>query len=704
MKKSFKFFIFTLFFICSLCILSNSTFQNNEYLSYAEEQQTIGTSAKAQLNTNAQNLYNYISEKVSLIANGDLESTVFSIPENTLSSWGIKTKWTNTEIGKTKITLDDTFPLFIEQFEISKMLSAILHDHPYEMYWFDKTNGLSESVSASTNAAKTFVEINSFEILFAVSQEYQPANYNYKNPTIDITKTSSAIISLNNAKQIVEDYKLLGDYQKIIAYKSKICDLVSYNQQAADDPYTPYGNPWQLIFVFDNNPSTNVVCEGYAKAFQLLCNLSTFESPFVKCYTISGNMNDGINGGAHMWNIVTMEDELTYLVDITNSDSGTVGQSGTLFLQGSNSGNITSGYVFNTPSPIIFSYNTNVLDLWGQSSNSILALNSHDYEVEHPTISINAQNIVYDNNHITAGLLNTGSFDVSYTFEETKWNASNYNWSHEWFLDKNNAPGSALNNPPMSAGYYWIKVTAINKIDNSIHYVHSQKFQINPSEVTISSVTCIGKVYDGTQIVSVTGVVLSGVFAGDIVELNTSLIAKTNSSNVGTYTSVNLSNLSLLGEDKNNYFISQTITEVPSNSFEITKATLSFEETFTEITQENVTLADLEITIKASGALGENVDGTFVWTTEDGTLIDTSATKIEKNKTYYYEFTPTNSNYQKTISSVVLWDTNKDSNTNLFSKENLPKLIEYSLYIILGAVILVCVASTLRKKYQNKTN
>ena len=30
----------------------------------------------------------------------------------------------------------------------------------------------------------------------------------------------------------------------------------------------PYGDPWQLIYVFDDDPDTNVVCEGYAKAFK----------------------------------------------------------------------------------------------------------------------------------------------------------------------------------------------------------------------------------------------------------------------------------------------------------------------------------------------------------------------------------------------------------------------------------------------------
>ena len=111
-----------------------------------------------------------------------------------------------------------------------------------------------------------------------------------------------------------------------------------------DNDYTGgYGNPWQVIYVFDNNPLTNVVCEGYAKAFQLLCNLSNFENASVKCYTVTGEMAGGTGSGGHMWNIVTMDDGLNYIVDITNSDTGSVGQDGKLFMAGNSSGNISAG-------------------------------------------------------------------------------------------------------------------------------------------------------------------------------------------------------------------------------------------------------------------------------------------------------------------------------------------------------------------------
>ena len=53
----------------------------------------------------------------------------------------------------------------------------------------------------------------------------------------------------------------------------------------------------------------------------------------------------GTGAGAHMWNIVTLGGE-NYLVDITNSDDGTVGNDGSLFMAWTTQGNMNDGYRF----------------------------------------------------------------------------------------------------------------------------------------------------------------------------------------------------------------------------------------------------------------------------------------------------------------------------------------------------------------------
>ena len=57
-----------------------------------------------------------------------------------------------------------------------------------------------------------------------------------------------------------------------------------------------------------------VVCEGYSKAFKLIC-----DSLDIPCILIFGNYNQTSNV-AHMWNYVQMEDGLWYAVDVTWDD------------------------------------------------------------------------------------------------------------------------------------------------------------------------------------------------------------------------------------------------------------------------------------------------------------------------------------------------------------------------------------------------
>ena len=121
----------------------------------------------------------------------------------------------------------------------------------------------------------------------------------------------------------------------------------------------------------DDDDSTNVVCEGYAKAFQYLCDLSG-----LTCYTVTGEMAGGTGEGAHMWNIVTLGDE-NYLVDVTNSDDGTVGQNGGLFLAGTDVGRWNESYTFSAGrSNIVYAYDPDQITLYDEE---ILTLARNDY-------------------------------------------------------------------------------------------------------------------------------------------------------------------------------------------------------------------------------------------------------------------------------------------------------------------------------------
>ena len=218
-------------------------------------------------------------------------------------------------------------------FDLTKIIGALLADNPYQLYWYEKTQstlatGFSLSASYDYAIGDYLVgPVGSMEISFPVANEYSAGEY-----MVDTTIGQAVQTSVANANAIVSQYSSAADYDKLSGYKDEICDLVSYNDDAAGGGVS-YGNPWQMIWVFDQDPTTNVVCEGYAKAFKYLCDQSNFNGG-ISCITVTGTMSGGTGEGPHMWNIVNMEDGKNYLVDVTNCDEGTIGAPDQLFLAG----------------------------------------------------------------------------------------------------------------------------------------------------------------------------------------------------------------------------------------------------------------------------------------------------------------------------------------------------------------------------------
>ena len=191
---------------------------------------------------------------------------------------------------------------------------------------------------------------------FTVGQEFAAGTYETTG------KVGTAVTNaVKNAAKIVADSAGLTDVDKLIAYRTAICNMVEYNHAAVETD-TAYGNPWQLIWVFDGDSSTNVVCEGYSKAFQYLCDLTKF-SRAVTAYSVTGYMD----GGAHMWNMVSMPNGKNYLVDVTNCDSGTIGAPDKLFLAGG-SGSASRGY---TVYGIYYQYSSDTLAMFSDKDRTL---------------------------------------------------------------------------------------------------------------------------------------------------------------------------------------------------------------------------------------------------------------------------------------------------------------------------------------------
>ena len=99
-----------------------------------------------------------------------------------------------------------------------------------------------------------------------------------------------------------------------------IIDKVDYAYNSKNQPQTAaYAH--SIVGVFDDNSATDVVCEGYAKAFQYLCSFAGIESIYAVGYsTSSSGFGLFTSQGGHAWNLVKINGKWTN-VDLTWDDA-----------------------------------------------------------------------------------------------------------------------------------------------------------------------------------------------------------------------------------------------------------------------------------------------------------------------------------------------------------------------------------------------
>ena len=266
-------------------------------------------------------LYDRLVAIVKDVAAGKRSSTLCQIP---LSEFGIKTSYTLEELGFTEFSSDVWNAFWARVYgelalDLPLIGNKLRADLPYDMYWASSYRRTSGGLpSAWSSGSRVFFKDDAvFEYPIYVSAAYSVSGAD-QTTEFDTSRAETVQRAAATAKAIVARYaNASSDYGKLRGYKNAICDLVDYNHPAADDNSTPYGDPWQLVWVFDGDPSTKVVCEGYSKAFKYLCDMSSFDE--ASASIVTGEMDGGDGAGAHMWNIVTMN-SVNYLVDVTNCD------------------------------------------------------------------------------------------------------------------------------------------------------------------------------------------------------------------------------------------------------------------------------------------------------------------------------------------------------------------------------------------------
>ena len=173
---------------------------------------------------------------------------------------------------------------------------ALSYDYP-ELFWLDsnkiKISIGSAKVSQNVITGIYTMKISQIKMQGSVSEEY--------------TDVDTALEYKKLIEDSVDSFEVKGDdrYQQVKYIHDYIAGTVTYN---ADAPFHDavtglFTEPYQIV------------CEGYSKAFKILCDKSE-----IPCIVVPGNINTSNNTG-HMWNYVMMEDNNWYGIDCTWDDT-----------------------------------------------------------------------------------------------------------------------------------------------------------------------------------------------------------------------------------------------------------------------------------------------------------------------------------------------------------------------------------------------
>lgn len=241
--------------------------------------------------------------------------------------------WTAQELGFSRLVNDqatiDAVSARLNE-SLTKIYVALEYNHPYELF-FTVWNSFSYTYDWWNTGSELW--LTDITLSMVVSPDYQ-----WASPTgdwdpsfkVNIYEQVAAKNGQELAQRIVDENAGKSNYEKLQAYCAEICRLTDYDDERMSKYHTDqyvYGRQCQASSVFDGNQSTLTVCEGYAKAFKYLCDLTDWDGD-VRCYLAEGFIDTG-NGNpennGHMWNVVRMEDGRYYLTDITIYETGGYG-------------------------------------------------------------------------------------------------------------------------------------------------------------------------------------------------------------------------------------------------------------------------------------------------------------------------------------------------------------------------------------------
>ena len=201
---------------------------------------------------------------------------------------------------------------------ISAAYAAFDRDHP-EVFWL---SGSSSYVMTTSSSGSYVYFILKNEDGFDIRKsEYQDASAIESG----ISARNSDVHSILNGSVTVDGETLeynrtASDYDNVRYFNAWLTHNNAYNSNVNSAP----ADAWECVSALLGRwGAEGPVCEGYARAFKVLC-----DEAGIPCVLVDGEAINSTNRPeAHMWNYVQMEDGKWYAVDVTWNDPTVSGAS-----------------------------------------------------------------------------------------------------------------------------------------------------------------------------------------------------------------------------------------------------------------------------------------------------------------------------------------------------------------------------------------
>ncbi len=141
-------------------------------------------------------------------------------------------------------------------------------------------------------------------------------NFDFKVSASHVNAFSQLKNEYKNTVNAAKNFNVTGSttYEKIKSIADGICDMAEYATEATGSDVKVFYPSSCLL------APHRTVCDGYSKAFKMICDANDIPSLIIVGTGYSYDGNNEYTGGGHAWNYVQMDDGKWYAVDTTWMD------------------------------------------------------------------------------------------------------------------------------------------------------------------------------------------------------------------------------------------------------------------------------------------------------------------------------------------------------------------------------------------------